>query len=170
MKSLLLAVVLGMSLTAPPAAGQTPAAGDSLLQRLVGRWRMSGTVRGIPAEYDLDAVPVLRGQFVRLHMVDRSQAPQYEAMVFLGVDSATSRLVAHWLDVFGAGYSVTLGMGDRPQGATLAFAFAYPDGAFRDTFTYDHTTDTWRFLLENGDGKGGWRTFADYAVRRDDGR
>lgn len=166
MKWLLLAVALGMSLTAPPAGGQTPAAADSLLHHLVGRWHMSGTVRGVLAESDLVGDVVLQGKFVRLHMTDRNQPPQYEAMVFLGVDSATSRLVAHWLDVFGAGYSVTLGMGERPRGSTLAFAFAYPDGPFRDTFTYDRATDTWRFLLENGDGRGGWSTFADYAVRR----
>jgi hypothetical protein len=52
----------------------------------------------------LVAARVLNGRFVRLHMVDRSQPPEYEAMVFLGADS-TNLVVAHWLDGFGAGPS-----------------------------------------------------------------
>jgi hypothetical protein len=165
MRRAVLSIAFMILVSAVPAPAQTPAAADSLLDRLVGRWHLSGTVQGEKGESHLAAERVLQGKFVRLHMTDPGQPSQYEAMVFLGVDSATSRVVAHWIDVFGAGLSATLGYGTA-DGNRLVLDFAYPDGPFRDTFTFDPATGRWRFLLESGDGKGGWSTFADYEVRQ----
>jgi hypothetical protein len=165
MRRAVLSIAFMRLVSAVPAPAQTPAAADSLLDRLVGRWHLSGTVQGEKGESHLAAERVLQGKFVRLHMTDPGQPSQYEAMVFLGVDSATSRVVAHWIDVFGAGLSATLGYGTA-DGNRLVLDFAYPDGPFRDTFTLNPATGRWRFLLESGDGKGGWSTFADYEVRR----
>jgi hypothetical protein len=155
-------VILLTCLTAAPARAQTAA--DSLLDRLVGHWHLTGTVQGEKAESHLAAERVLQGKFVRLHWTDLGEPSQYEAMVFLGVDSVTSQIVAHWIDVFGPGPSATIGHG-AATGNRLVLDFAYPEGPFRDTFTFDPATGGWRFLLETGDGKGGWTTFGDYAVR-----
>jgi hypothetical protein len=138
---------------------------DSLLEHLVGRWTMTGAVRGSPVTYTLDAGRVLQGRFVELHMTDVQRPPAYEARVFIGVDSAGPRYLAHWLDNFGAAYSVPPAVGEA-RGDTVVLTFAYADGPFRDTFSYDRPTDTWHFLLEAGDSTGRWRLFADYAVRR----
>jgi hypothetical protein len=143
-------IFLALALAVPSLTmAQQPVstAADSLLGRLVGHWHMSGTVQGEKGESHLAAERVLQGKFVRLHMTDLGQPSQYEAMVFLGVDSATSRVVAHWIDVFGAGPSATLGYGTA-DGNRLVLDFAYPDGPFRDTFTFDPATGRWRFLLE----------------------
>jgi hypothetical protein len=137
---------------------------DSLLGHLTGTWHMTGTVRGRPANYRMIGQRVLHGRFVELHMEDRTRPPEYEARVFLGVDSAATRLIVHWLDRFGAGLSIPHAVGEA-RGDTLQFTFAYADGPFRDTFSYDRQHGEWRFLLESGDQQGGWRRFAEYQVR-----
>jgi hypothetical protein len=160
-----LRLVAALGLLASPLGAQAPAQdGDALLERLVGDWRMVGQVRGEPATYALTARRTLQGRFVELHMVDVSTPPQYEARVFVGVDSA-GRVVAHWMDSFGAAFSIPHGEG-RIAGDTVRFEIPYADGPFRDTFILDRRTGRWRFVLEAGDGKGGWSLFAEYDVRR----
>jgi hypothetical protein len=142
-----------------------PAAMDSLLGHLVGQWQMTGTVRGHPARYTLDAMRVLQGSFVELHMVDMSQPPAYEALVFIGVDRASGQYIAHWLDRFGAAYSIPHARGSA-RDDTLWLDFPYPSGAFRDMFVYDPGTDGWYFRLQAADSTGEWGLFAEYQVRR----
>jgi hypothetical protein len=129
MRPVVLSIAFMVLVSAAPAPAQTPAAADSLLDRLAGHWHMSGTVQGEKGESHLAADRVLQGKFVRLHLTDLGQPSQYEAMVFLGVDSATSRVVAHWIDVFGAGPSATLGYGTA-DGNRLVLDFAYPTALF----------------------------------------
>jgi hypothetical protein len=158
-------LLFASGLAAQAAAPTAPAAMDTLLERLVGRWRMKGTVRGAPALYTLDVTRVLQRRFVELHMVDVHRPPGYEARVFIGVDSANARYIAHWLDRFGAAYSIPHATGEM-GGDTLRLDFPYPDGAFHDTFVYDRRSDSWYFLLEAADTAGGWTRFAEYQVRR----
>jgi hypothetical protein len=168
LRTLVFAIVGGLVLTeALPLQAQTvsAAAMDSLLGRLVGRWQMTGTVRGRPVTYTLDATRVLQGRFVELHMLDVARPPGYEARVFIGVDSAAARYIAHWLDRFGAGYSVPPATG-QARGDTIALHFAYATGPFRDFLVYSRTADQWMFRLESADSTGAWRLFAEYAVRR----
>jgi hypothetical protein len=138
---------------------------DSLLSNLVGQWQMRGTVRGQPVEYRLDATRVLQGRFVELHMEDVNRPPAYEARVFIGVDSAGGRYIAHWLDGFGAGFSIPHAVGEQ-RGDTVLLTFPYAAGPFRDTFVYDRRNRSWYFLLESADSSGGWQLFAEYQVRR----
>jgi hypothetical protein len=138
---------------------------DSLLDRLVGLWQMTGSVRGKPVAYTLDGKRVLQGRFVELHMEDVSRPPAYEARVFIGVESSGSRYLAHWLDSFGAAYSIPHATGEA-RGDTLFLRFPYPEGAFRDTFVYRRSADTWYFRLETADSSGAWRLFAEYEVFR----
>jgi hypothetical protein len=154
---------------AAPRSGQTQtpraAAMDALLERLVGQWHMTGSVRGAPATYTLDVTRVLQGRFVELHMLDVNQPPAYEARVFIGVDSANSQYVAHWLDRFGAAASIPHATGTA-NGDTLILTFPYATGEFRDTFVYDRQADAWHFRLEAADPTVRWRLFAEYEVRR----
>jgi hypothetical protein len=166
MRRWLLVLLLATSRTAPAAAqAATPASMDSLLGHLVGSWRMAGMVRGHPAMYHLEAARVLQNRFVELHMKDVATPPQYEARVFIGVDSAGARYIVHWLDNFGAAFSIPHAVG-QAAGDTIQFTFAYADGPFRDTFVYDRQQDRWHFRLESGDSAGAWRLFADYGVER----
>jgi hypothetical protein len=138
---------------------------DVLLDRLLGQWHMTGSVRGEPARYALEATRVLQRCFVELHMEDVNRPPAYEARVFIGVDSAAGQYIVHWLDRFGAAFSIPHGTGEA-RGDTIQFTVPYATGAFRDTFVYDRRTDAWDFRLEAADSAGGWRLFARYDVRR----
>jgi hypothetical protein len=151
-----------------PLGAQAPAGPPPipLLERLIGHWTMTGTVRGQPVTYRLDASWVLQRRFVQLHMVDAKHTPpQYEARVFIGPDTLAGRILGHWLDTFGAAYSVPPGAGVA-SGDSLTLDFPYPSGAFHDTFAYDAATDTWTIRLDASDGRGGWRRFAEYRARR----
>ena len=159
---------IGTSAQAPvgvaAAVPRASASADSLLNRLVGNWRMSGQVRGHPVQYTLVATRVLGDRYVELHMSDGMLPPKYEARVFIGADTVPGRVLVHWLDNFGAAFSVPAGNG-YVVGDTIRFEFAYSDGPFRDTFVYQPAAETWMFRLESGDRAGAWRPFAEYDVR-----
>ncbi len=159
-----LAAALALVTLATQLEAQTPARADSLLQRLIGSWEMNGTVRGNPVTYRLEARRVLQNRFVELHMEDVSTPPGYEARVFIGADS-TGRIIAHWMDVFGAAFSIPPGYG-AVRADTLEILFQYADGPFRDRFVYDRRDGTWHFRLDSGDATGAWKLFAEYRVRR----
>lgn len=137
---------------------------EVLLDRLVGTWQMVGHVRGKPVTYTLDARRVLGGRYVELHMTDVQRPAQYEARVFIGADTAPGHVIVHWLDSFGAPYSVPHATGTA-VGDTLRFEFAYSGGPLRDTFIYDAAAGRWTFRLVGGDGHGTWKPFADYEVK-----
>lgn len=162
-----LLTAIAICVTAPMAAQTSPLPPNApLLARLVGHWTMTGTVRGQPATYRLDVAWVLGHRFVELHMEDAAHTPpQYEARVFIGSDTLPGHVLAHWLDNFGAAYSVPPATGST-SGDTLTLDFPYPDGAFHDTFVHDSATDTWTIRLDAADGKGSWKRFADYRARR----
>jgi hypothetical protein len=136
-----------------------------LLKQLDGEWVMTGDVLGKPVKYLLVAGPTLRARFSELHMRDLAQPPQYEARVFLGVDSETGDLIAHWMDDFGARYSIPHGTG-RIEGGVMQFTFPYADGPFRDTFEFNPSSGTWSFRIEAGQADGSWKHFARYEIRR----
>jgi len=136
-----------------------------LLRQLDGEWLMTGDLLGKPVTYLLVAGPTLRARFSELHMRDIAQPPEYEARVFLGVDAESGELIAHWLDDFGARYSIPHGTG-RIEGAVMQFTFPYAGGPFRDTFEFDPGSGTWSLRVEAGQADGSWKHFARYEIRR----
>jgi len=136
-----------------------------LLRQLDGEWLMTGDLLGKPVTYLLVAGPTLRARFSELHMRDIAQPPEYEARVFLGVDAESGELIAHWLDDFGARYSIPHGTG-RIEGAVMQFTVPYAGGPFRDTFEFDQGSGTWRLRVEAGQADGSWKHFARYEIRR----
>ena len=157
------AVFIAPTIEAQPA--QPAPAADSLLNRLLGSWSMTGRVRGTAVQYRMSATRVLAGRFVEVHMIDTARVPQYEARVFVGADTVSRGVLVHWLDNFGAAYSVPHGIG-TVHGDTLQFLIGYNDGPFRDTFVYRGPQRGWYFRLESGDGRGTWTLFAEYEVTR----
>jgi hypothetical protein len=137
----------------------------TVLDNFVGTWTMSGTARGKPVAYDLEAKRILDGRYVELHMTDVQRPPKYEARVFIGEDTVANHIIVHWLDSFGAAYSIPHGTGTI-SGDTLIFHVPYSDGDFRDTFVYHRENRTWSFLLESSDGHGGWKLFAQFIGKR----
>jgi hypothetical protein len=144
-----------------PRIAERPAA----LKALDGEWIMTGDVMGEPVTYRMAAGPTLQGAFTEIHMNDVQVPSQYEARVLVGHDVDGRSVIAHWMDSFGAKYSVPHGTGTASEN-TIQFIIPYEEGAFRDTFTYSPETDTWVFVLEAAQPDGKWKHFARYTARR----
>src|SRR6185295_8116733 len=95
---------------------------DELLENLVGDWKLTRQFKTRKAENTAKVEWVLNHQFLRIHMKDVAPQSQYEAIVFVGYDNASDRYLAHWIDVFGARFSETLGYGKR-DGNSIKFVF-----------------------------------------------
>jgi len=148
-------IVLGQS--------RTP---ETLLDRTIGKWNMVGEVEGQPVKYAFESQRVIHDKLVRMHMMDLAVPSPYEADVYIGYDTTRACYVVFWLDNFGVDSSESvLGYGKR-NGNTLVILFNFPNEPFRDTFTYDPDSDSWKFLLEDGSTDGKWKTFADYKLTR----
>lgn len=145
--------------------GQNATGRPDLLQRLDGNWVMSGEVRGKPVTYSLEAKPSLLGAFTELRMQDVQVPAKYAANVYIGYDQTAKTVIVHWMDSFGAKYSIPHATGEIRENV-LQFTFPYQGGAFRDTFTFDPATGQWIFLLESQQSDGSWKRFARYDVVR----
>ena len=95
MKTVLCAVVLCF-VASLQAAAQQQGFQDALLDRMAGNWVLEGTIDGDESVHDVLAQWVLDHQYLRFHEVAREREPDgtplYEAIVFIGWDSATSVL------------------------------------------------------------------------------
>jgi hypothetical protein len=169
MVKLALSATVASFLAGCASQSEIPAsAGDSrpaLLASLDGDWVMTGDVMGKPVTYELAAGPVLAGTFTELHMKDVQVPAQYEARLFIGYDKESGRVIAHWLDSFGAKYSIPHGTGSI-SGNTIQFQIPYDDGPFRDTLTFDPAKGSWSFLIESFEQPANWKHFAKYEIRK----
>ncbi len=137
-----------------------------LMKALDGNWIMSGDVMGKPVTYKMVASPTLQGAFTELHMKDVQIPSEYEARVFIGYDAESQTIIAHWLDSFGARYSIPHGSGSI-TGNTIQFIIPYDGGPFKDTLTYNPDTRTWPLVIEASQPDGTWKQYARYSVRRE---
>lgn len=170
----LIALLLSLALFHTPQSQPEPLDGpnrplhDELLDHLQGQWKVTGIVMGAPREMEITAEWVLNHQFVRLIEKDATATPgklTYEAQIYIGYDNTSERYVVHWLDIFGGRFSETLGYGTR-DGNSIKFNFEYPDGPFHNTFSWNPQENSWRFLLEQKDTAGKWKTFADQTAHK----
>lgn len=163
-------LVAALVVARPATADDAPAAAphgslkDPFLENLVGDWKISRQIRGKVVENTMRGEWVLNHQFVMLHMRGPGEPPSYEAIVLVGWDAARARYVAHWCDDFGGQYSA-VGYGTK-NGDSVEFAFAYPDGPFYNTFTWNPAEKSWRFLMQGEEAGGRRRFFAEDTVRR----
>lgn len=146
-----LAALVALLVCPSIASTQEARLNDPLLDALVGRWVLRGEIKGRSTTHDVDAAWVLNHRFLRLHERSRETTkegePQYEADVFIGWDSAGGRYVAHWMDVFGGGFSLT-GYA-QPDAAAVPFVFASGDDRFNTTFIFDKGDGTWRWTMDS---------------------
>lgn len=135
---------------------------DSLLERLVGKWKVNGRAVGDEVLQSCEVDWILNHQFLRIHFLDvKTRPPEYEAMVFLGYDNMSERYVMHWLDVFGGRFSETLGYGTKKDESTILFVFEGPTGPLHNTLSWDSGSKTWKMLIKQKNAEGKWMPFAE---------
>jgi hypothetical protein len=164
-KTLFLALLLATGISNAQSPAQAVDARPELLKALDGNWVMSGDVRGKPVTYSMNAAPALERNFTEMRMHDTQVPAKYEARVFIGYDTASATVIVHWMDVFGARYSIPHATG-HIVGNNIEFTFAYPDGPFRDTLSYHPESKSWTLVLESSKPDGSWAHFARYDIRR----
>jgi len=112
---------------------------------------LTGTILGKQTVHDVEASWVLNHQFVQLHEVSRETtvkgAPAYEALVFLGWDEKRQKYVAHWIDVFGGGFSLREdGLREK---SSIPLVFKSEEGAFYTTFVYESGSGDWEWTMDS---------------------
>jgi hypothetical protein len=166
-----LLVVSGCSTTRQPAALDAktgPGAGteildapgaEALLDRLVGKWVLSGTMDGKETTHDIDVEWILNREYVRLHELSRDRKadgkPAYEAIVLIGWNQRSRDFSCLWLDsTVGGGLSANTIIGHaKPSGDTIPFVFKFAGGNnFHTTFIYAATTGTWQLMMDDEEG------------------
>lgn len=158
-------LALIVSMAPAGARAGAPAADDTYLDGLHGRWIMTGTLGGKPVTYDAAGERVLDGAWMKLHLLDTGKPPRYQADLFISYDAKAGDFIAHWLDRFGAAGARVVATGHR-DGERLVLVFPYAEGAFRDTFQRDARASGWTLLIESQSKDGAWSTFASYKLTR----
>jgi hypothetical protein len=166
-RMLALALLIGFCAIAQDARSvddPDPVFHDDLLDHLVGRWVIAGTVHGQSTQQALEAEWVLNHQFLRIHEksvenVAGTNAP-FEALYFIGYDIPKKRYVAHLIDVFGGEESEVLGYGER-RGNVITLVFEYPDARIANQFTWLPTSKTWKIVNGPEDTSGESKPFME---------
>lgn len=156
--STILKIVASLILVSSTASAQQSTFQDPLLDRLIGKWVLQGTIDGKETTHDIVVEWVLDHEYVRLHEVSRENNAQgkagYEAIVFIGWDESSSQYACLWLDSTGGGglTDPTIGRAKR-SGDEIAFLFKGRDGSvFHTTFAYSKSNDTWQWLMDGEEG------------------
>ena len=167
-----LRVVALLLLFSIPAGAEEHGFQDALLDKMVGKWVMTGTIAGDEITHDLVAEWVLEHYYLRFHEVargvDSTGTPLYEAIVFIDWDEPSSRYACLWLDSTGGGGIASQVLGyAKPSGDSLPFVFDIGDGGvIYTTFTYRLETDDWKWTIDiEKDEKRG--RFAEVVLTRD---
>jgi hypothetical protein len=164
-------VIVATMLVALIATAQQAPTNSPLLDHLVGKWQMQGTVGKQPTIHDLDAEWVLQHHYLRFREVSRDKndkgEPQYEATVFIGWNEKTNQYACVWLDVYGGLTSESIGVASVKENE-IAFVFSDGHGetTFTNTFTYNPKTNTWDNRLDNV-VKGAAKPFARFNLTKE---
>ena len=159
-----------------PSVAQVPAANSpvDLLDHLAGHWVLQGTIAGKQTTHDVQAEWVLKREYLRLHEVSREKDakgdPAYEAIVFINWDAKTEEYKCLWLDsTSGEGLTAQGIAHGKKLGDSIPFLFTLsPSNAIRNTFVYDRSADSWKWLIENV-SNGKTELFADVKLLRHGG-
>jgi hypothetical protein len=155
MKSAIAAALL----LATPAFAQQATFQDPLVDRLAGKWVLTGRMDKGQVTHDITAEWVLAHQYLEIHEVSREKdkdgSPVYQATVYIGWDAKKQIYDCVWLDDYGSISTQSLGTA-KPNGDSIAFVFQDRDdpGSFHTTFTWHPKARTWAMDMDQvTDGK-----------------
>ena len=124
-----------------------------LLDLMVGRWVLRGTIARRSVVHDVEADWTLAHHYIRIHEVSRERnaegQPEYEAMVFIGWNNP-GQYSCVWLDVLGGLSTLSIGVA-VPRENELPFLFRDEKGEVNlsNTFTYIPKDRAWEWRIDN---------------------
>jgi hypothetical protein len=142
---------------------------SDLLDRMVGRWVMRGTIGKTQTVHDLDAKWVLNKEYVQIHEVSREKGPgdrKYEAIIYVGCDPKAAEYAGLWMDNTAYGGFSPEGTGHgKAAGDSIPVLFGTMDNGVLTTFAYDRAKDAWSWTIDN-EIKGQASPFARLVLTR----
>ena len=169
MKSCARALMLAVLCAAPLRAQGLPP--DSVFDRLIGRWVLTGTIARQRTTHDVTFEWMLGREYVRMQEVSRERGPKgtpaYEAVVLFGRDPRSGEYACLWMDNTGSAAFDPAGIG-RGAVAGDSIPFVFRDDtvvSFHTTFVYDRRSDSWQWHMDN-DSAGVRRPFARVTLTR----
>jgi hypothetical protein len=159
------AIVVTALLAATPAFAQQATFRDPLVDRLAGKWVLTGHMDKGQVTHDLTAAWVLAHQYLEINEVSREKnkdgSPVYQAKVFIGWDAKLKIYDCVWLDDYGSISTQSLGYAKK-SGDSIAFVFRDRDdpGSFHTTFTWHPKDRTWTMDMDTVTAAGKTEPFA----------
>ena len=169
MKTLPRLISLMVLIAMPLCAQMLPA--DSLFDRLVGNWVLTGSIAHQQTTHDVTFEWMLGREYVQMHEVSRERTadgkPAYEAVVLFGRDARSGEYACIWLDNTASAAFDPQGIGrGSVVDDSIAFLFQYSmTDRFHTTFIYDGAVDSWQWHMAN-DSAGVRRPFARVTLKR----
>jgi hypothetical protein len=136
------------------AFAQQPPVNSPLLDHLVGKWVLQGTIAGQNTTHDVNAEWVLDHHYLQIHEVSREKNskgdPQYQATIYIGWNETTKDYACVWLDDFGGLATESIGVASAKENE-LPFVFKDEKGGvtFKNEFVYDAKANTWEWHMDN---------------------
>ncbi len=131
-----------------------PAVHSALLDHFTGRWILRYTAPGVHSIHDVTGQWVLGHHYLELHEVARERTAggeaQYEADIFITLDTSPRAYVVQWLDDFGGAVAPSVGYA-VPQPNRMRFIFRDASGNvnFINDMRYRATSDSWEWRMLN---------------------
>lgn len=148
-------IAAALCFVATPALAQQATFHDDLLDRLAGKWVLTGEIAHKPATHDVSAAWVMNHQYLEFRETSREKnadgSPFYDATVYIGWDETTKHYVCVWLDDYGSISTQSLGYAVR-EGDSIPFVFQDRDDAskFHTTFAWQAASQTWAMNMDQG--------------------
>jgi hypothetical protein len=145
---------------------------DLLMDRMAGKWVMTGTIGKDKFTHDVYVDRILKRQYLRIHEVAREKDadgdPAYEAWIHIAWDKGNSEYVVMWLDNTAITNFAPEGVGHgKPDGDQIRFIWKSLDGTgIHNTFVYDRSRDKWFWTIDNIDTAGSPSRFASSELKR----
>lgn len=138
--------------TAASTPDAASAGSQELLNRMAGRWVLTGTIAGQETTHDVEADWTLQRTYMRINEVSRERGdnglPAYEATIYVGW--LNDHYVCIWLDnTEVASGEVTCTAAETPDVIPFVFRDAQGRIIFINTFTYDRAVDSWEWRMDN---------------------
>jgi hypothetical protein len=145
---------------------------ESLMERMMGKWVMHGTIDNEMVTHDVYVDRILNRQYFRIHEVAREKdaagEPAYEAWIHIAWDKASKEYVVMWLDNTGVTNFSPDGVGHgKPDGDRIPFIWNLADGSgIHNTFAFNRASDTWSWKIDNLDKSGKSSPFGRVTLTR----